>query len=66
MRKKLLRERIRGPALEIRVSPETYEMIRRAGNLLKRRMNVDGVSMHYTVRYAVKRLIEELAGGYEP
>jgi len=60
MRKKRLWERMKGPAEGIRVSRETYNMIKKASALLKQKLGVDEVSMHYTVKYAVKRLIEDL------
>jgi hypothetical protein len=60
MRKKRLWERMRGPSEDVRISMETYGMIKKASALLKQKMNVDEVSMHYTIKYAVKRLIEEL------
>ncbi|RSN71651.1 hypothetical protein [Candidatus Methanodesulfokora washburnensis] len=59
-RKKRLWEKLKGPAEDIRVSRETYNMVKRASSLLKQKFGVDEVSMHYTVKYAVKRLIEEL------
>jgi hypothetical protein len=59
-RKKRLWEKLKGPAEDIRVSRETYNMVKRASSLLKQKLGVDEVSMHYTVKYAVKRLIEEL------
>jgi hypothetical protein len=60
MKKKRLWERMRGPAEDVRISMETYGMIKKASALLKQKMNVDEVSMHYTIKYAVKRLLEEL------